>query len=284
MRRGYKPSLYKNDAGEIYAINLGSDFCSEHEHGVERIYNLMGCKTDAIGIDRYKSKNSSLKNVLSFRVNYVFYILFGGYWGWNNLTTTELKEEFKKRYRKGSRELSLYGDELFGGAWSDNDFGIAVSINENEAYPFALKLSKAIEDGDFSVWFSGEGGNNPFVRPGLVIGITSMVPKEIQDYMAECHIEEKRINDADEATGIKILLKEKGKKYFACKVDWLKERFTVANGEKKISKYPVIYFLNPWDQEDNNCGWFTVEELTDWANDVSGNKITKVKQKKSVTA
>jgi len=33
------------------------------------------------------------------------------------------------------------------------------------------------------------------------------------------------------------------------------------------TKYPVMFWLNPQEQNKYRCGWFTVEELTEWAED-----------------
>jgi len=115
------------------------------------------------------------------------------------------------------------------------------------------------------VWFGGGAKNNPFDRNGLVVAITSLVPQSIKDYMVEQYNEVRRLEEADKATGIKDYLEKKGKRYFACS-----PRFDADN----IS---VRYWLNPWDQQNNNFGWYSADELRAWADGVVGNKIDKVK-------
>jgi hypothetical protein len=224
-----------------------------------------------MGFDRYKSTlTNAEKYIKTFKIHNVFYLLFNEYWGWGK-SPKEVIDDLKKNYTKGGRELYIYPEQTIGGAWSDDDFGISVTVNDKESFAFIKKLAKAIEVGDFAVWQGGEDSNNPFARAGLVVAIASLVPQELKDYMLKCHEDEKKLKDADEATGIKALLKEKNKGFFACSPHWMGERF-----KDTTSNHPVIYWLNPMEQDENNYGWFTVEQLTDWANGVKGNKITKI--------
>ena len=51
----------------------------------------------------------------------------------------------------------------------------------------------------------------------------------------------------------KILEKAKCR-YYALSLRW-----------KDDDKKEVIFWLNPMEQDKNNFGWFTVEDLKDWA-------------------
>ena len=58
------------------------------------------------------------------------------------------------------------------------------------------------------------------------------------------------------ATGIEEVLKAAGKKWYALSPGWRDKR-----------KQHVDFFLNPCEQERYDFGWFTVEELRQWARD-----------------
>ena len=47
-----------------------------------------------------------------------------------------------------------------------------------------------------------------------------------------------------------------GRAYLCLSPQWI-------SGDRK-SQHPVMYWLNPADQDKNNAGWFTVEELDQW--------------------
>src|SRR3546814_16244788 len=84
----------------------------------------------------------------------------------------------------------------------------------------------------------------------------------------EADLEAKRLSDAAEATGIKekidALPIQRGpfsmKRYFALHPKWT----TTGLIEGRSTIHPVIFFLNPAKQDQNNYGWFTVEELDKW--------------------
>lgn len=67
---------------------------------------------------------------------------------------------------------------------------------------------------------------------------------------------------AEHEWGIKKL-KEANCRYFACSPKWSHEIKSTADGEIK-TKYPVIFWLNPMEQDRNSYGWFTVENLELW--------------------
>jgi hypothetical protein len=48
--------------------------------------------------------------------------------------------------------------------------------------------------------------------------------------------------------------------YFALSPRW------AFDNEKDKTKHPVMFWLNPQNQKDNNFGWYTVEELDQWIN------------------
>ena len=71
---------------------------------------------------------------------------------------------------------------------------------------------------------------------------------------------------AAESTGLEAYLKSRGKRWFALSPRW-------ANDEKS----GVRFWLNPQEQQKYSAGWFTVDELREWA-DERGPVIMKQKE------
>jgi hypothetical protein len=89
--------------------------------------------------------------------------------------------------------------------------------------------------------------------------------------------DEDRINlhEAAKATGIEekvcAALKSDfgGKPFYALSPSWK---------NKQNTKHKVVFWLNPTDQQKNNYGWFTVEELEQW---IEGKGPIPMKKKKA---
>ena len=274
MRRSNKPVAVEDDNGQIIAINLGLDFCAEHECGITELRRHMGILSNEpqVGLNYHSAKRSGTEYLLSFVKNKHHFIMFDGMHPYYKNDPKRI-EDLKEGYGKGNRDLGFptwRGDKepkILAAAWDEGGFGIAIGKDApDKLKEFGKKLSEAIEAGDFSVWFGGGAKDNPFDRNGMVVAITSLVPQQIKDYMVEQYKEVARLKAADEATGIKEYLKLKDKRYYACSPRFDKDGVS------------VTYWLNPMEQQIHNYGWFTADELRAWADGVAGNKIDMVKK------
>jgi len=274
MRRANGAEVLKSNDGTIYAINLGADFCAEHEWGVERLRREMGIASDEprTGFNYHTAKVAPGDKFISFIGKGHQFIVLDGMFSFYKNDEKRLKD-LKADYSKGTRELGFItwrGDKqpkILSTAWDEKSFGIVIGKDaDKDLKEFGKKLINAIEAGDYAVWFGGNAKGNPFARSGMVVGITSLVPQDVKDYMTAAYKEQARLEAADAATGIKKLLEEKGKKYYACS-----PKFD-ADGVS------IKYWLNPQEQQKHNYGWFTADELRAWADEVVGNKIDMVKK------
>jgi len=70
MRSGYKQSLLSNEHGAVCAINLGADYVSEHEWGIEgirlKLSILNGLAEDNKGLDRHLVRTENFENLHLF--------------------------------------------------------------------------------------------------------------------------------------------------------------------------------------------------------------------------
>lgn len=102
----------------------------------------------------------------------------------------------------------------------------------------------------------GGGSKNPFSRGGLVLAIYDKLPEDAKKTIKESHEETKALQDALNASGIKEKLQKADKGYYALSPSFLTF--------EKETKYSIVCWLNPYDQQNVNYGWFTIEELEQW--------------------
>lgn len=261
---------YKNvewlidENGNMFGINLGWDFVAEHGGNPRGIMRKFGVplKEDVFGIEKRiitqlpggltlkKTENKEKKMV------YVLYYHF--------LNSEERYEEhYKNKLPWG---LSIYGEKDLSTAWYGDGFGIAVRKNHKK---YLEEIYEAFQRKDIALGISGS--KNPFANSGFTITIASKVPQDIKDVVCERDKAEYELLTASKETGIHKLLEEKGKRYFALGPKW-KEK---APNHLPKTKEKVVYFLNPYDQQKYNHGWYTVEQLIQWTEE-KGPIIKKV--------
>lgn len=257
MRSSFNGCIFKTDDGVPFAINLGADYCAEHEWGISRLRDILGCPSDVDGIAQYsttRKKNELSPYIGTATIKGVFYLEFGSHVQW----TTK-----NGKFSPNDRQLSIFGDKKWAAAWSEDSFGIAVNKKgDPEMFDFVKELIKAIEAGDIALWFGGKDAHNPFGRAGLIVGIPSKTPNSVKELMVKAHEDARKLKAAEDASGIVELLKAKGKSFIYCGAKWNTDPATK-------DKDPIIFWLN----SSGPYGWFTVKELTDWANNVNGNAV-----------
>lgn len=275
MRRARDASwIVSEDTKQFVGINLGADFCAEHEWGVDDLKKILGVTEDESvdGIERRRAKQVRPEcvalvehgDVLSLVVDYPHSVK-----SMVELFDSEAKGD--KTY--GSESRMHPGTELLT-MWSGGDFGIRVRGDDNKAK--LRELHAALMDGKVAVWL---GGGGVFQNAGLCLAIIDKVDKKSKDVMRKADENKRKLRAAAEKTGIK-------KKIDAYNEQW-KKNYEVEHGSRcwqqppcgyyaltpqwgsdgktgKKSKYKVVFWLNPAHQDENEYGWFTVEELEQW--------------------
>lgn len=273
MRRGREGKIWKDDETEkVIAITLGADFCAEHEWGIKGIKQMLGLKdldvpdlnlgltdkileflkikrTGPIGLDRMKQTldikvlhnldTKGLKETSGWGKDKKKHTL----WGFAVVDSWyqdrwDFKENLRENYYNPERE------ELIG-YWREKDFAVLLedrSIVEEFVEAFAKK--------DIAVWV---GASGPFRNGGLIIAIASRLPADFVQEMRESDLDAIELQRAAARTGIHAKLKRAHLRYFALSPRWSDE-----------NKKDVKFWLNPYDQTNNNSGWYTVEDLKQW--------------------
>lgn len=266
MRQSFKFEWLKHNE-EVIGLNLGADYCAEHEWGISSILLYFGINP-GVGlesrimtklpnerltvIDDVKKKKTG-KTVLTFN-------------DYSALSDpTKVPDIFKMRNVKGEfNRLQT--------AWDEKSFGICAHSPEDREN--LRKLIEAFKVNDVAIWL---GGGGVFQNAGLVMVIASKVPSESKAVMKEVDEDVLALKNADLATGIKEELKTAGKGYYALSPKWANEIKSTKDGEIK-TEFNVIYWLNPMNQSEYNYGWFTVEQLKQWAK----NEGPCIKQKEEI--
>lgn len=226
--------------GVFIGIDLGADFCAEHEWGIAGIRNSLGIPSDCTAPELHGIKGRTItrfdERMFFFKKNKTHACLtfegnsFGG----------ELRGWKCRELDNDPKELAT--------AWSERDFGIVV---EKSYAPYLEELYEAFKRHDIAIGIGGV--TNPFQNGGLSIIIASRFPADVNEKVKAADADYVLLRKTAEETGIAKRLEKAGKKYFALSPRW-------ADDEKT----KVHFWLNPHDQHITNYGWFTVEDLDLW--------------------
>ena len=239
MRTTYNGDIIQSENGDFVGFSLGADYCAEHERGI-------GVMNEAFGIPSDETIFGLEKRTITIVPEGLYY------------TKGEKKKKmhyalvYKRPWRNSIGEMpsfGLLGDRPLGTAWSNEEFAIVV----DRRYKKELELlHNAFLEKDVAI---GLGGGGVFSNAGLSICIASRFPKGAAKQLEDGDKAYYQLQQDARNTGIYEFLNDKGKKYFALSPKY----FYI--GARTILKF----FLNPYDQDRYNHGWFTVEELQEWA-------------------
>jgi hypothetical protein len=232
MRKGiHNSGFITRKKGRIFVgINLGSDFCAEHEWGFDitkRAFGIAPPET-SFGIDRRKVRRLPEEFVWLATPKYQ------GFWlkSWSE--------------DKEPRDVSFSGATLWTG-WSDGSFG-AFSTDPDEQASLQ-SIYQAINGLDAALFLGGRSGL--FDNPGFIIAMPSRMATEELQAMAKADREQYELKRDAERTGIEKRLRDAGRRFFAL-------------SPRRKEDGSIVFWLNPFEQHLNNFGWYTVAELDAW--------------------
>lgn len=258
MRTAFNSKILTNEKEELIGIYTGADFVSEHEWGIGPLREALGMKDDAVGVEKrtvQKYDNIYLDVVHSAAGSFAYLIMgrtvarmFEGEKYWNK--KRQNAEEKWEKHCKHSEEL-LYCE------WSEDSLMVLVKGARNVKLLEVLYM--AAKQKDLLVGLE-RLGSTKMENSGILIIPVSLMDKKDKDIIEERDLNSIRLKKADEKIGIKEKLKKAGREFFACSPRFIQEENKGIRG----TKYDVIYWLNPYHQDVDNFGWFTVEELEQW--------------------
>jgi hypothetical protein len=270
MRRGNRNGWHVEE-GKVIFLNLGADYCAEHEWGINDLRLRLavdGARPKHTqeevkykkphGIERRRIMNHDLIRFYENKGQAL--LLCDEPWITQRFDEHVQKDGFAKAWKEyRPRELGLLGEETLATAWDGGSFGVLAKGKDDVSK--LRELHKEILANNVAIWVGGT--SNPFDRGGLILAIVSNVPAEHLETMRAADEDAEKLKAASDATGIVERLEAAKKEFFACSPRWLEGTFKTVDGEK-TSSHPVIYWLNPMEQHENNHGWFTVEDLDQW--------------------
>lgn len=241
-------------ANTLVGVNLGADYCAEHEWGIDSLREKFGIDNTKNGLEKRKiTRLPEYKNLSDFEwVDNQSYSTnsstkISGIYCWSvryddkPLDLTWMSIRSSKYEAKG--KIDLYT------AWDERSF-CALS-SEVETIAYLKEVYQAFTQFDIAIW---QGGGGPFQNAGLCLGIASRLPKEITDNWLVKDLERNQLLADAEATGIKELLDNAKKEYFAL-------------SPSREPDGSVKFWLNPRHQNRYEAGWFTVAQLKQWINE-----------------
>jgi len=241
MRRARNADFVEHE-GVTIGIDLGADYCAEHERGINDMRTALGMPSDPLEDGKLLGVAGRTMSVYNERS--VFFEKKGGY------ACLAFEPSFFGDAPRGwkNRELDNAPQKL-ATAWDGKSFAVVVA---EPHIPFLTDLHEAFKKKDVAMWFGNSG--NPFQNNGLIVAIASRIPAFARELMLETDEKAVRLRKAVKKTDIAKILKKAGKEYFALSPKW--------KDEKESS---ILFWLNPREQNADNYGWFTLEDLLDWA-------------------
>jgi hypothetical protein len=254
MRSTMDQAVLRDEAGAFVGVNLGADFCSEHEWGIKEIKRVWGIP------------EKPTKKVCGFAARKVtcaaplHYIEDDKY---TYLASYDMGSWSKEPVTAKTFELFLTSRKYATGdlacAWNEKSWCIRGKGPERRVDLDTLR--EALTQLNACIFL---GGGGPFQNGGLKVVVFDRIPIEARTEAERTDRSHMRLVEADEKTGIKDKLRAAKKEYFALSPRW--------NDPEDESK-GFSYWLNPYDQDKNNANWCTLADLEDWIKGVG--KIPK---------
>jgi len=246
--------------GQVIGLSLGWDCVSEHEWGISNILNAFGVPSEPrrglVGADvRTITKTPDCFRFFD-NLNSRAYLMYTDAFRWENPDVLTAKYF--------DNILRVRDEEDLSAAWDSKSFGVRMKNDVLNLGTTVLgQIYEAFTKLDAMIFL---GGRALFGNRGLVLAIRSRMPDDILQKMKISDEDYFDLMDAAEKTGVKQKLRTAGKRYYALSPRWTKNTKFTENAENgaRQTKCPVVFWLNPEDQRNNNSGWFTFEQLLEW--------------------
>lgn len=284
---------------KFVGISLGHDYCAEHEWGITEMKSLFGIPEDS-------SKNMGIKSrvITTCPRSLIFKeeifkkqkcaILFTQAHSWLKDVEIETLPDALEDYKRDiefnikyySEHPSRQPKDPMICAWNSSSFGVGV-MGEKEVV-YLKELYDAFLNENIAIATINLAPNNPFSNNSLSLLIVDRLPQEALDNMYNADKEYYSRVDYEKKIGMtKIKEKYSNKNgcdklhyYMACSAKWIdyKDAINREKCKKELkTKYDIHYWIN-YSDDDNNSGWYTVEEIKEW---LTGNKkLTEIRKAK----
>jgi hypothetical protein len=242
-------------------VNLGADYCAEHEWGIKRLQEVFGVKNEigTYGLKKRKitkvPKSLVWVKLLDGRQGFAY----RSYW-FRSAEVSLIDDSDLKSYEIFDRDTHKMKPNpvQLAAAWSEEDF--ACLSKDPTDIKYLREIFEQFKKKNIIFTFSNalpafdKCSTILVENPGLIIAIANRMPKEAVEMLTKADKENHEIEKFVAKSRIRELLKEKGKGYFAL-------------SPKRWEDGSIKFWLNPYDQNKVNYGYFTLEEVRLWADD-----------------
>jgi hypothetical protein len=286
-----------NDEGLIVVddkfvgISLGYDYCAEHEWGIAGIKRICGIPESTnknMGVECRSITNVPPVHFFeeTFKKKKFAILYMDRVSMWNPEKETKIPHNFDKYkedflhyekikaddIKKGSEYVFRKDKDNVLTAWDESSFGVAVMGATEVEY--LRELYQAFLNKNVTIAVVNLRAMNPFAGSSMSLLIRDRIPQETLDLMYSADKEYYDREDYEEKIGMKKILQKhgnkngyRGAKYFmACSPKWINYEDAEKREENKKqynTKYDIMYWVN-YSDDDNNFGWYTVEEIREW--------------------
>lgn len=298
MRRAYQDYSILRDEDGFIGFALGHDYCAEHEWGIKEMKRLFGIPESSekcMGIDARTITicpetllfHEKTVNKRQYAILFTAYKYAGLDKNIDDLIPRDLNgyvndlkwhKEYSEKHPNSPKKDNMMS------AWSESGFGIAVMGKEEVAY--LKELYQAFKNKNVVIATINLSLNNPFSRSSLSLLIKDRLPEyAVKDtYLADKEYYDRE--NYEKSIGMKDIIAKYGNKngygkknyFMACSPKWIDYVSETDRAEKKKkynTKYDILYWIN-YSDDDNNCGYYTVEEIREW---LTGNKkLTEIRK------
>lgn len=257
MRIGYDSNILIED-NKFVGINLGADYCSEHEHGISNILMEFNVNSKAIGfaarVPTVCSPNLFFgeKQIKDTKVAYLF---FPARKSSCEYFKELLERNAEKCFTAFNLPVNLLNEKKIVTAWDNSEFAIVVADKNIE---YLKILYQAFKDNNIVLGASFYNNylankNNNFSRNGFSIVLFDCISKEIHLLNEKEEKSKKRLQKAfAKNKTIKKIYKKYNSFSFVISPTW-------ANETEKAMLF--------WINSKNIFGWFSEKDLKDWLNE-----------------
>jgi hypothetical protein len=292
MRKASQDNGIIVEEGKFIGIALGYDYCAEHEFGIKDLKRICGMPEASKRNMGVANRTITKVPKIIFREEVVvkgttklakgkYAILFTGV-EWHTKEQdenhvphdfTNWKESLNWNAKWNAEHPDTRGDkDNIITAWDGGSFGVAV-MGEKEV-EWLKELKTAIEEKCLTIAVANLRAKNPFAGSSLCLLITDMIPNALVDAMYMGDKEYFDREDYEKKIGMKKIIEKYGNKngynglhyFMACSPKWINYEDKEAREEqkkKRNTKYDIMYWIN-YSDDDNNAGWYTVEEIKKW--------------------
>lgn len=269
---------------EIIGIKLGYDFTAEHEHGTKPLAKLLEIngfdptvakpKKSHIGVNARTINSVDNVYIGDFEIDshHYYYLYVGDIFYGDGPDKKKIEARIKSQMAVNLEQMIEASSVAT--AWSDSDICFVCKIPNLPKYFLDNMKKKNV--------FFGRLVHSGAASFSMVL--ISKIPDETADMMMKDDMSIIELNKIDESIGIREALKKKDRDWSlahpnAMTSPWgfmaLSPRLIKdSKKEKYDTKHPLIYWLNPRNQELISAGWYTVEDLETWLNGEPGKIVS----------